>query len=354
MPYQLNKNILEICLSRDLGGLELHVKNISHYLNALCVINNTSKLEPFFKETSHPYEKIGRYSFLKLAKIIDKNQIDVVHLHWTKDIPVVVLAKLISKRKPKIVQTRHMHMTRFKSDFYHKFLYKNIHTIIAVTHMVKEQLEKFIPKNICPKLHMCYIGANTPKLLSNKEKEILKDSLGLKDEFIVAIVGRIEEAKGQHIVLEAVEKLRHNNIKAKTLIIGHAMNEEYANNLKKNYPHDIFTGFINNPSDSMQIADCVVLATQKETFGLVLIEAMQCGICVLGSNQGGPLEIINNDINGLLFESMNSEDLYQKLLTMYNNPNKKEQLALLGKQKAHTEFDAERQFEKFKTILENI
>lgn len=354
MPYQLNKNILEICLSRDLGGLELHVKNISHYLNSLCVINNTSKLEPFFKENSHPYEKIGRYSFLKLAKIIDKNQIDVVHLHWTKDIPVVVLAKLISKRKPKIVQTRHMHMTRFKSDFYHKFLYKNIHTIIAVTHMVKEQLEKFIPKNICPKLHMCYIGANTPKLLSNKEKEILKDSLGLKDEFIVAIVGRIEEAKGQHIVLEAVEKLRHNNIKAKTLIIGHAMNEEYANNLKKNYPHDIFTGFINNPSDSMQIADCVVLATQKETFGLVLIEAMQCGICVLGSNQGGPLEIINNDINGLLFESMNSEDLYQKLLTMYNNPNKKEQLALLGKQKAHTEFDAERQFEKFKTILENI
>ena len=354
MPYQLNKNILEICLSRDLGGLELHVKNISHYLNSLCVINNTSKLEPFFKETSHPYEKIGRYSFLKLAKIIDKNQIDVVHLHWTKDIPVVVLAKLISKRKPKIVQTRHMHMTRFKSDFYHKFLYKNIHTIIAVTHMVKEQLEKFIPKNICPKLHMCYIGANTPKLLSSEEKEILKNSLGLKEEFIVAIVGRIEEAKGQHIVLEAVEKLRHNNIKAKTLIIGHAMNEEYANNLKKNYPHDIFTGFINNPSDSMQIADCVVLATQKETFGLVLIEAMQCGICVLGSNQGGPLEIIDNDINGLLFESMNSEDLYQKLLTIYNHPNKKEQLALLGKQKAHTEFDAERQFEKFKTILENI
>jgi glycosyltransferase involved in cell wall biosynthesis len=354
VPYQLNKNILEICLSADLGGLELHFKNISHYLNALCVINTTSKLEPFFKETSCAYEKIGRYSFFKLAQIIDKNKIDVVHLHWTKDIPVVVLAKLLSKRKPKIVQTRHMHMTRFKSDFYHQFLYKNIHTIIAVTNMVKEQLETFIPKTICPKLHMCYIGANSPKLLSHKEKDILKDSLGIKDEFIIAIVGRIEEAKGQHIVLEAVEKLRQNNIKAKTLVIGHAMNEEYANSLKNTYSNDIFTGFINTPSDTMQIADCVVLATKKETFGLVLIEAMKCGICVLGSNQGGPLEIIDHEKTGLLFESMNSNDLYQKLLTIYNNPNKKEQLAQLGQQKATIDFDEQTQFHQMKTILESI
>lgn len=354
MPYQLNKNILEICLSRDLGGLELHVKNISHYLNSLCVINNTSKLEPFFKENSHPYEKIGRYSFLKLAKIIDKNQIDVVHLHWTKDIPVVVLAKLISKRKPKIVQTRHMHMTRFKNDFYHSFLYKNIDTMIAVTAMVKNQLEKFIPQTVRPKIKMCYIGANTPKVLTQEEKKALKISWGLDNEFVVAIVGRIEEAKGQHIVLQAVAKLREVGINAKTLIIGHAMNESYLENLKATYKEDIFTGFVNNASNLMQIADCLVLATKKETFGLVLIEAMKCGICVLGSNQGGPLEIIDDKKNGLLFESMNSDDLYEKLLELHNNPVKKEQLAQLGKQKATEVFDEQTQFKEFKTILENL
>lgn len=350
----MNKNILEICLSADLGGLELHFKNISHYLNALCVINTTSKLEPFFKETSCAYEKIGRYSFFKLAQIIDKNKIDVVHLHWTKDIPVVVLAKLLSKRKPKIVQTRHMHMTRFKSDFYHKFLYKNIDTIIAVTNMVKEQLETFIPKEIRPKTKLCYIGAQQPPRLTNEEKEALKNSLELQNTFVVAIVGRIEEAKGQHLVLDAVEKLRKNHINAKALIIGHAMNNDYMNDLKQNYPVDIFTGFINNPSEYMQIADCVVLATKKETFGLVLIEAMQCGICVVGSNQGGPLEIIDHEKTGLLFESMNSNDLYEKLLDLYEHPNKKEQLAQLGKEKATIEFDEQTQFHQMKTILESI
>lgn len=354
MPYQLNKNILEICLSPDLGGLELHVKNLAQYLNALCVINKTSKLEPFLKEASLPYHKIGRYSVFTLAKIIDENKIDVVHLHWTKDIPTVVLAKLLSKRKPKIVQTRHMHMTRFKSDFYHKFLYKNIDTIIAVTKLVKEQLIEFIPKIVRPNIELCYIGAQTPKQLNQEEIQTLKSNYGLGDEFIVAIVGRIEEPKGQHIVLQAVEKLRQNAIPAKTLVIGHAMNEAYLNELKENYKEDIFTGFVNNASDLMQIASCVVLATQKETFGLVLIEAMKCSICVLGSNQGGPLEIIEDTISGLLFDNKVKDDLFNKLFTLYNNRKKRKLLASNGQKRANTIFDSEKQFKEIKEILNSF
>ncbi|MDY0321863.1 MAG: glycosyltransferase family 4 protein [Arcobacteraceae bacterium] len=348
------KKILEICLSPDLGGLELHMKNISSYLGSSVVIAKNSKLEKILKNEEIPHIAISRYGIFKLAQIIDKEQIDIVHLHWTKDIPVVVAAKLLSKRKPKIVQTRHMHMTRFKSDFYHKFLYKNLNAMIAVTNLVKEQLEKFIPQDIRPELHTCYIGANTPKTLSIDDKTHLKNKLNIKDEFIVCIVGRIEEAKGQHIVLQAVEKLRLAGIKAKALIIGHFMDKEYFNTLQQSYPHDIFMGFVNNPTDYMQLSDCVVLATKKETFGLVLIEAMKSGICVLGSNSGGPLEIINDGENGLLFESMNSEDLYQKLTLIANNPELKNQLANKGKIKADDMFDSEKQFTKMKNILENL
>jgi len=354
VPYQLNKNILEICLSPDLGGLELHVKNLAQYLNTLTVLNNNSKLETFFQNKQNSYKKINRYNFFKLAKIIDQYKIDTVHLHWTKDIPVVVLAKLLSKRKPKIVQTRHMHMTRFKSDFYHKFLYKNIDTIIAVTNLVKKQLLEFIPSTVRPNITTCYIGADKPSKLSDKDKNKLKKKYGLNNEFSVAIVGRIEKAKGQHIVLEAVEKLREDGINAKVLVIGHAMDEEYFNKLKTDYSKDIFTGFINNASDLMQIASCLVLATKKETFGLVLIEAMKCGICVLGSNSGGPLEIIDDKQNGLLFESMNSDDLYKKLKLLINDSKLKETLASSGKEKADLKFDSQTQFKEFKKILENI
>lgn len=345
------KKVLEVCLSPDLGGLELYMKNITNYLNSSAVINKKSKLKNIFK---NDYFELSRYSFFKLAKIIDKEEIDILHLHWTKDLPVVVFAKLLSKRKPKIVQTRHMHMTRFKSDFYHKFLYKNIDIMIAVTNLVKEQLEKFIPKDIRPKIEISYIGANTPKLLNYEEKNNLKKYFNITDEFIVCIVGRIEEAKGQHIVLQAVEILRKNGIKIKTLVVGHYMDENYFDNLKNIYPDDIFTGFVSNPMDFMQISDCVVLATKKETFGLVLIEAMKCGICVLGSNNGGPLEIIDDEKTGLLFESMNNNSLYKKLLLIIKDDELKKKLALNGKTKADKVFDSQKQFEEIKKILENI
>ena len=347
------KKILEVCLSPDLGGLELYMKNITKYLNSHAVINKKSKLKNIFENEKIDYFELSRYNFLKLAKIIDKEKIDIVHIHWTKDIPVVVFAKLLSKRKPKIIQTRHMHMTRFKSDFYHKFLYQNIDMMIAVTNLVKEQLEKFIPKDTRPKIETSYIGANTPKLLSDIEKNNLKKSFGITDEFIVCIVGRIEEAKGQHIVLEAVESLRKSGIKIKTLVVGHYMDENYFNNLKNSYSNDIFTGFVSNPTDFMQISDCVVLATKKETFGLVLIEAMKCGVCVLGSNSGGPLEIIDDNKTGLLFESMDSKDLYKKLNLIYEDKELREKLALAGKEKADKEFDNIIQFKKVKEILEN-
>ena len=348
------KKVLEVCLSPDLGGLELYMKNITKYLNSNAVINKKSKLKNVFENEKINYFELSRYNFLKLAKIIDKEKIDIIHLHWTKDLPVVVFAKLLSKRKPKIVQTRHMHMTRFKSDFYHKFLYKNIDMMIAVTNLVKEQLEKFIPKDIRPKIETSYIGANTPKLLSNEEKNSLKKSFNIADEFIVCIVGRIEEAKGQHIVLEAVESLRKSGIKIKTLVVGHYMDENYFNNLKNSYQNDIFTGFVSNPTDLMQISDCVVLATKKETFGLVLIEAMKCGVCVLGSNSGGSFEIKKKKKTGLLFESMNSDSLCEKLSLIIENEELKETLALNGKIKANEFFDSKKQFEEIKNILERV
>lgn len=215
-----NKSILEVCLSPDLGGLELYMSNCSKYLskefNVYNVISKNSKLEDYFKNDKNSFLLKRKSSFslflaLKLAKIIDKQSIDIIHLHWTKDIPIVVFSKKLSKRKPKIVQTRHMTMTRFKNDFYHKFLYKNIDTIICVTKALQEQVNKFIPKNIRPKTEVIYLGAKTSEKL--KENEILKfkNSLKVNDSFMLGLVGRINEFKGQHLLIEAMSLLKEKN-----------------------------------------------------------------------------------------------------------------------------------------------
>ena len=346
------KNILEVCLSPDFGGLELHMRDFTKFLDAKAVLNPKGKLKEKFDEQGLSYTTIGRRSFLKLAKIIDENDIDVVHLNWTKDIPVAVLAKLISKKKPKIVQTRNMHMTRFKDDFYHKFLYKNIATIVGISAKVSEQLHKFIPQDVRPKIVTWYSGVAKPKMIDEARKKELRESFGLSSEFVVCIVARVEEGKGQHIVLEAVQKLRENSINAKALVVGHYMDESYFDKLKEKYPNDIFTGFASNANELIQISECKVMATKNETFGMAIMDAMRCGVCVLGSDSGGPLESITHMETGLHFKTMDSDDLYEKLKLIYENKELREKLALTGKNKADKEYDNITQFGKLKEILE--
>ena len=365
-----NKNVLELCLSPDLGGLELYMVRSAQALhpnmNVISVINEKGKLEQYYKDTEFKYKTLKRgrgfatyKTAKKLARIIDENDVEVIHAHWTKDLLVAVLAKQFSQYKPKIVQTRNMTMTRFKNDMYHRWLYKNISLMLPVTYQVKEQLEKFIPKDIRPKVEVLYMGSDIPETIDEIEKEKFRKQYALDNVFTVGIVGRIEKGKGQYLVIEAVKKLLDENMNLQALIVGHAMQEEYLETLKADIQNDriqdkiIFTGFTREAQKLMQICDCLVLATDRETFGLVLIEAMASGVAVIGSDSGGPLEIIDNEESGLLFKTNDSTDLAEKIKMMMNK-ELKEKLSHAGKIKVDKMFESKKQFEKLYEILESL
>jgi L-malate glycosyltransferase len=357
----MKKNILEICLSPDLGGLELCVLDYFNYFQtqtlAYLCISPGKKLD-MHSESENKFRLKHNKFFpfipaIKLARYIDKKEIDIIHFHWTRDIAIVVLAKLISKKKPKIIQSRHMTMTRFKDDFYHKWLYKNIWMIHAVTQQVKEQLEKFIPKRIIPKVKMVYLGVNEPEVDTVKCEE-LKKKYGLENNFVVGIIGRIEEGKGQYLVVEAIAKLKEKSIKA--LIVGSSMSEEYFLSLKKKVQElkvedrIIFTGFTKDVNEHIQLCDVTVLATPKETFGLVVIESMVNKTPVIATNKGGPLEIIKEGVDGLLFDRT-SEDLVRKIELLLSDEGLRDKLASNGYEKVKTKFDKEQQMKKMYEVL---
>jgi len=355
--------ICELCLSPDLGGLELYMLRAARYLgekeSCVAVINEEGKLKGQFDKESLPYTVLKRQNMLLLwssarqfAHFIDQEEIDLIHVHWTKDLPIAVMAKILSKRKPAIVQTRHMRMTRFKEDMYHRFLYKNIDLIIAITQQVQKQLKKFIPNDIRPKVELLYSGAEIPTQLGIEEKRSQRRRWGLGDAFTVGIVGRIEKTKGQHLVLGAVKQLSDEGVDAKALIVGHAMDEGYFTQLKEQYASvGVFTGFTKEAQSMMQLCDVVVLATDNETFGLVLVEAMMSGVCVVASDSGGPLEIIDDGITGLLFKTSNQNDLADILGVLAHHPHRRIVFSTAAKHKAMESFEAKKQFEQLRIKL---
>lgn len=370
MNGEFVKKILELCLSPDTGGLELYMVRASLYLEKKCdlvsVINQEGRLKQYYEDDSNYIEMkrapllLSFWSAKRLAKIIDEHNIDVIHMHWTKDLPLAVMAKLLSKRKPALVQTRNMTMTRFKSDLYHKWLYKNLDLMLPVTYQVKEQLEKFIPSDVRPKIEVLYMGAESPEPIDEAKKDELHKTYGVKKKFTVGIVGRIEKEKGQYLVIDAVAKLLQKGYDIQALIVGHAMNDEYLQELQADVvqrglqEYVIFTGFTTEAQKLMQLCDCLVLATERETFGLVLIEAMACGVCVLGTNNAGPLEIIDDNQTGLLFEKNSSDVMAEKIESLLVDEEFKKKLAFAGQKKALEQFNAATQFEKLNEILQKL
>jgi L-malate glycosyltransferase len=363
------KNLLELCLSPDLGGLELYMYRCACALKAdfrvISVIAPEGKLVSYFKEEEHLFiQKSSNILMLraakKLAAIIDSNDIDLLHLHWTKDIPIAVLAKKFSKKKPHLIQTRNMTMTRFKDDFYHRFLYKNITLMLPVTYQVKEQLERFIPEDIRPKIEVVYMGSDKVELLNDAAATELKNSLNMNTTFNIAMVGRIEEAKGQYLLIDALQKLKAQNLNIKAYFVGHAMEETYLKALQKKVTDTEleanveFVGFMKNPHHLMQVSDAVVLATPCETFGLVLIEAMLVQTAIIGTDRCGPLEIIEANKSGLLFENKNSDSLARQISHLYNDPSLKEQLAKSGYERVNELFSNKKQFQKLANALSTI
>lgn len=358
------KNLLELCLSPDLGGLELYMmraaKALCNNFNVISIISPKGKLSSYYKGTKHQYLFLKKNSNLfmlsaayRLAKIIDEHKIDIVHLHWTKDIPIAVLAKKLSKQNPKLVQTRNMNMTRFKDDFYHRFLYKNMNLLLPVTQRVADQINKFIPANIRPEVEVLYMGTDVLEVLDDEALRRFKDREGMTDTFAVGMVGRMEEHKGQHLLIEAIAGVEDVD----AFFVGHEMKAGYIEHLKtlaqelgvEKRIH--FLGFMDQPAHFMQACDAMVLATPCETFGLVVIEAMAVGTPMIATSACGPLEIIDDQMTGLLFDINSTQDLSRKIELLRSDAAFGKKLSINARSKVEVSFDNTKQFEKLARIL---
>lgn len=367
-------NVLELCLSAGLGGLELYVFRSSEALQnsrlnqntVIPVLRQGSKLDNYYKEHAgfnikyikHFFSPLPLINARKLAGIIDSNRIDVIHMHWGKDLPLAAFARAFSRRKPALVYTRQMMITRAKNDFYHNFLYRQLGLMLTITKELEGLCKKFIP-SFADRITTLYYGVKRPvEFLDDKAIAQQREKLGFAStDFVAGLIGRLEESKGQHLLIEAIHSAKQHGHQIKAIIVGHEMIPGYRDRLKQQasrlgvLENIVFQDFTSQPQQLMQLCDCVILASGQETFGLVLPEAMRAGVAVIGSNSGGVPEIIEHGKTGLLFETQNADSLYQQLERLYLDADFKDKLALQGKQDADQRFDNDVHFQTLEEHL---
>jgi len=360
-------NILGICLSPGKGGLELYAQQAINALQtaghkchfALLPGSFLSQREWSVRliKVQPSFRLFPWFSARVLAKYIDEHQIDIIHMHWNKDLNLAALAKKMSRRKPRLVYSRHMEITRPKKDFYHRLLYGQVDLMLVISRFVLEQARRYLPL-AADKVSLLYLGVKASDKTSAQQcKELLPGLIENDNNFVIGMIGRIEPYKGQHVLIDALKLLKEQKMTLRVAMAGPIMDQQYFQQLLQQIENNglssvvKYLGVTQEAEKVMSCCDVVVLTTYCETFGLVLVEAMRAGTAVIGTNAGGVPEIIRHGETGLLFEPGNAEQLADCLLDLFLDPSKRETIAQSGKQFADKMFDETTHFKQLENCL---
>lgn len=181
------------------------------------------------------------------------------------------------------------------------------------------------------------------------------------DTLLVVLAGRLNQWKGQGLLIEAVAHLHGQGRLGNTrfVIVGDAIpgQPHWRARLVANVhalgvqAHVHFEPYVDDIRAVWQAADiAVVPSTEPEPFGLVAIEAMAAGVPVVAAGHGGLLDIIEHGQSGLLFEPRNALALADALGSLMADGALRQRLGASGRLRQQALFLASSQVE----ALENI
>jgi glycosyltransferase involved in cell wall biosynthesis len=138
-------------------------------------------------------------------------------------------------------------------------------------------------------------------------------------------VGRLVELKGNHLTIKALSKRPH----ATLLLVGEGPDKIKLKKLAKTLDIENRIVFVGAKSQNelktyYSAADILILASSREGWANVILEAMACGAKVVGSNVGGIPEVIGDSNAGRIFNKRNPEDIVLAVDQLLDNPTSRE------------------------------
>jgi glycosyltransferase involved in cell wall biosynthesis len=143
----------------------------------------------------------------------------------------------------------------------------------------------------------------------------------------VAYVGRLDQAKGVPLLLQAWDRYRATagDDGLRLVIAGGGPLENEVSRWAAERPSVRLAGHLGRQEcfDLVAASRAVLLPSQwEETFGLVVVEAMACGVAPVASAHGSFPELIENGVDGALFQPGDPDDLAKLVRDVDENPDR--------------------------------
>lgn len=291
----------------------------------------------------------------RIKDMLAEERFDVIHIHEPL-MPTLATAVLHHASSEVTVGTFHASRARSWGYPFWKPIclgrwFDKLHGRIAVSDAAREFVSKYFPAEyeIIPN------GIDLPHF----GEDVLPMDEFSDGKLNILFVGRMEKRKGFKHLLGAYEKVKREYPECRLIVVGpegRAWRKYRDLAAKRNLRDVVFAGYVEYDELPRYYKSADIFcspATDKESFGLVLLEAMAMGKPVVASDIAGYAAVASDGVDGVLVRPRDDGALARAILGLLRDKPLRESMGAMGKIKA-ANFGWETVAEQVMTFYENL
>jgi glycosyltransferase involved in cell wall biosynthesis len=370
MVPQENLDVLHVIGGLEAGGAERNLYYLassmgrSRFAYGICCLLRRGEFADEVERAGVPVYALGfrrrnaPATVIRLARLMRRHRVKVVHTHlyecgvigriaaWLAGVPVIIT---------------HEHGKTIWKKWYHRWFerlaIRGTDLRIAVSEDIRDLR---LRQEHTPRDKIVVVGNAVEASqfdAGQGMREAARTGLGLARCFVIGTVGRIVTAKSYDLLLHAAESVCMRRPEARFLLVGEgSLREELTRQRDSLGLADrvIFLGARTDIPDLLAAMDLYVISSRREGLPVALIEAMMAAKPIVATAVGGIPEALSQGKEGLLVEAGNQAALAEAILTLMDDPARRQRMGERARAKARARYSAEAILETLEATYASI
>jgi N-acetyl-alpha-D-glucosaminyl L-malate synthase BshA len=343
-------------------GSEVHFITTSHPAR----LSGYDERVYFHKVVSEEYPLFGQYTpyalslAAKIREVAEQYALDLVHVHYA--IPHATSAflakEMLKPARLPTVTTLHgtdITLVGIMPSYYEitRFSIEKSDAVTTVSEFLKnETIREFRIEHPIDVIHN-FVDTEVfrPQDTSPARCRLAKDG-----ERILMHVSNFRKVKNLPVLIQVFHEVQ-KSIPCRLVLVGDGPEREAAERLAQSLgilKSVSFLGDQEDVADILPMADVFLLPSQHESFGLAALEAMSCGVPVVGSRIGGLPEVIEHEKTGFLCDPNDVDCMKAIVLGLLKNEPLRQQIGQAARERAQRLFNRDRIVAQYVDAYERV
>jgi len=343
-------------------GCEVHFITTSHPAR----LSGYDERVYFHKVVSEEYPLFQQYTpyslslAAKIREVAEQYALDLVHVHYA--IPHATSAflarEMLKPRRLPTMTTLHgtdITLVGMMPSYYEitRFSIEKSDAVTAVSDFLrKETIREFRIEHPIDVIHnFVDTGVFQPRAEAPARCRLARDG-----ELVLMHVSNFRKVKNLPVLIQVFDEVR-KSVPCRLVLVGDGPERETV----ERQAHTLgigksvsFLGDQEDVADLLPLADVFLLPSQHESFGLAALEAMSCGVPVVGSRIGGLPEVIEHEKTGFLCDPNDVACMKAIVLGLLKNEPLRRQIGAAARERAERYFNRDRIVAQYVDAYERV